>query len=152
MLEIQFVPSVRGRGFDFKAGQYVTVNIPSVNKHDWHPFTISSAPGDFNDGAGYVSIHMNVGKEGSWTDAVSKYFGANIPRDQSCVNIYSSMTEGRPCVENRGDGTNQGCYIPSERSMIRVNGPYAAPSQHHDLYRTTLLACLGIGVTPMIAG
>ena len=32
--------------FEFKAGDYVYVNIPHVAKFEWHPFTISSAPED----------------------------------------------------------------------------------------------------------
>lgn len=30
--------------FDFHPGDYVFVNIPSIAKYEFHPFTISSAP------------------------------------------------------------------------------------------------------------
>lgn len=30
--------------FDYHPGDYVFVNIPSIAKYEWHPFTISSAP------------------------------------------------------------------------------------------------------------
>jgi len=30
--------------FDYNAGDYVFINIPSISKIEWHPFTISSAP------------------------------------------------------------------------------------------------------------
>ena len=30
--------------FNFNAGDWVFVNIPAVAAHEWHPFTISSAP------------------------------------------------------------------------------------------------------------
>ena len=28
------------------AGQYAFINVPAVSQHEWHPFTISSAPAD----------------------------------------------------------------------------------------------------------
>jgi len=34
----------RPKNFKYKAGDYVFVNIPIIAKHEWHPFTISSAP------------------------------------------------------------------------------------------------------------
>ena len=32
------------RNFDYQPGDYVFLNIPSIAKYEWHPFTISSAP------------------------------------------------------------------------------------------------------------
>ena len=32
--------------FDFQPGDYVYVNVPSVARYEWHPFTVSSAPED----------------------------------------------------------------------------------------------------------
>ena len=32
--------------FRFKAGQYVRIMVPAISRHEWHPFTLSSAPGD----------------------------------------------------------------------------------------------------------
>ncbi len=34
----------RPQNFKFKPGDYVFVNIPEIAFHEWHPFTISSAP------------------------------------------------------------------------------------------------------------
>jgi NADPH oxidase 5 len=28
----------------FRPGDYVFVNIPTIAKYEWHPFTLSSAP------------------------------------------------------------------------------------------------------------
>jgi NADPH oxidase len=41
--------------FKFKPGQYVFINIPYFANHEWHPFTISSAPQEE-----YVSVHIRV--------------------------------------------------------------------------------------------
>ena len=42
-------------------GQYTFVSVPSVGAHEWHPFTITSAPGD-----PYISVHIRV--VGDWTE------------------------------------------------------------------------------------
>ena len=34
----------RPKNFKFKAGDYIFINIPTITKYQWHPFTISSAP------------------------------------------------------------------------------------------------------------
>ena len=30
--------------FNFHPGDYVFINIPTIAKYEWHPFTVSSAP------------------------------------------------------------------------------------------------------------
>lgn len=34
----------RPRQFKYKAGDYIFIQIPEMAAHEWHPFTISSAP------------------------------------------------------------------------------------------------------------
>ena len=49
VVEIQFnKPS-----FKYKAGQWLFLQVPSVSKYQWHPFTITSCPHD-----NYVSVHV----------------------------------------------------------------------------------------------
>jgi len=49
VVEIQFnKPS-----FKYKAGQWLFLQVPSVSKYQWHPFTITSCPYD-----PYVSVHV----------------------------------------------------------------------------------------------
>ncbi|RDD45865.1 Cytochrome b-245 heavy chain [Trichoplax sp. H2] len=48
VLEIQ----MQKRGFQSVAGQYVFINCPSIARFEWHPFTLTSAPGD-----DYFSVH-----------------------------------------------------------------------------------------------
>ena len=40
--------------FDFRPGDYVYLQIPSIAKWEWHPFTISSAP-EMEDGIQILS-------------------------------------------------------------------------------------------------
>lgn len=44
-------------------GQYTFVNVPAVAVSEWHPFTITSAPGD-----PFVSVHIRV--VGDWTESL----------------------------------------------------------------------------------
>ena len=48
-----------------RPGQYTFVNVPKVASTEWHPFTITSAPGD-----PFVSVHIRV--VGDWTEALWK--------------------------------------------------------------------------------
>ncbi|EGZ28224.1 hypothetical protein PHYSODRAFT_466632 [Phytophthora sojae] len=41
------------RRFVYRPGMYLYINCPQISSHEWHPFTISSAPGD-----NYISIHI----------------------------------------------------------------------------------------------
>ncbi|CAN0430143.1 unnamed protein product, partial [Laminaria digitata] len=33
------------RGYTFKAGSYIYVSSPMINRHEWHPFSIIQLPG-----------------------------------------------------------------------------------------------------------
>jgi predicted ferric reductase len=55
----------QGSRFPSRPGQYTFVNVPSVAATEWHPFTITSAPGDQ-----YISVHIRV--VGDWTSALWK--------------------------------------------------------------------------------
>jgi len=49
--------------FKFKAGDYALLKVPSVAPHEWHPFTISSAPE-----SGSLTFHVRA--LGRWTRAL----------------------------------------------------------------------------------
>jgi hypothetical protein len=46
--------------FTFRAGQYVFLMIPALGVHEWHPFTVSSAPHE-------ETATLHVGVLGDWT-------------------------------------------------------------------------------------
>ncbi|KAF2367959.1 Ferric reductase transmembrane component-like domain [Trinorchestia longiramus] len=58
----------RPNEFEFRAGEYVYLNIPSVAKHEWHPFTISSAPEQEET----FSVHVR--SVGGWTHRMIELF------------------------------------------------------------------------------
>jgi NADPH oxidase 5 len=55
----------RPPGFAQRAADYVFVCIPSIAKHEWHPFTISSAPE-----ADQLTLHVR--SLGNWTSALRR--------------------------------------------------------------------------------
>ncbi|XP_050722908.1 NADPH oxidase 5-like [Eriocheir sinensis] len=58
----------RPKNFDFQPGEYVYLNVPSLARYEWHPFTISSAP-EFED---YFTVHIR--SVGEWTKRVYEMF------------------------------------------------------------------------------
>ncbi|KAG8496541.1 hypothetical protein CXB51_007622 [Gossypium anomalum] len=57
----------RPRGFRYKSGQFIFVNCDVVSPFEWHPFSITSAPGD-----DYVSVHIRT--LGDWTGQLRTVF------------------------------------------------------------------------------
>ena len=127
-LEIQF----QKPSFKYKAGQWLFIQIPSVSKQQWHPFTITSCPYD-----PYVSVHMR--QVGDWTKAVGDALGAG------------------PAQSKEYDGLDpMGMYevaLQHGQSMpkIRIDGPYGAPAEDVFDNEIAVLIGTGIGVTPWAA-
>ncbi|KAL5795404.1 hypothetical protein ACOSQ2_000224 [Xanthoceras sorbifolium] len=55
------------QGFIYKSGQYMFVNCAAVSRFEWHPFSITSAPGD-----DYLSVHIRT--LGNWTRQLKTVF------------------------------------------------------------------------------
>jgi predicted ferric reductase/Ca2+-binding EF-hand superfamily protein len=62
----------RPPGFTFQAGDFAFVRIPAIAKHEWHPFTISSAPEA-------PSITFHVRSLGNWTSTLRRLAEARTP-------------------------------------------------------------------------
>jgi ferredoxin-NADP reductase len=54
----------RPRGFRYLPGDYVFLRIPAVARHEWHPFTLTSAPEDPDR----LTVHVRA--VGNWTRAL----------------------------------------------------------------------------------
>lgn len=55
------------KGFEYESGMYVYVNCPRLAKSEWHPFSLTSAPG-----ADHLSLHIRVA--GDWTEELYNRF------------------------------------------------------------------------------
>ncbi|MCD7455123.1 hypothetical protein HAX54_027064 [Datura stramonium] len=113
------------QGFKYKSGQYMFVNCAAVSPFEWHPFSITSAPGD-----DYLSVHIRT--LGDWTSKLSAVF----------LEACQPPPTGRSGLL-RADCLN----FPK----VLIDGPYGAPSQDYKKYEVVLLVGLGIGATPMIS-
>jgi predicted ferric reductase/Ca2+-binding EF-hand superfamily protein len=51
--------------FAQRAGDYSFLRIPAIARHEWHPFTISSAPEN-------ATLHVHVRSLGNWTAALRR--------------------------------------------------------------------------------
>jgi NAD(P)H-flavin reductase len=130
---IEFDKSAFPNGY--KEGQYVFLQAPYVSTGQWHPFTISSAPGDDT-----VTLHIKVLGSKSWTKKVLDYLTLLGPRGAT----YFELTETAPNGARVGKTTG-----PSGERILRLYGPHAAPTEHAPEYPVDIIVGSGIGVTPV---
>ncbi|CAN6548551.1 unnamed protein product [Malus baccata var. baccata] len=118
------------QGFKYKSGQYMFVNCAAVSPFEWHPFSITSSPGD-----DYLSVHIRT--LGDWTRQLKTVFS----------EVCQPPTGGKSGLL-RAD--MQGGNNPSFPKIL-IDGPYGAPAQDYKKYDVVLLVGLGIGATPMVS-
>ncbi|KAJ6375258.1 hypothetical protein OIU77_000274 [Salix suchowensis] len=118
------------QGFRYKSGQYMFVNCAAVSPFEWHPFSITSAPGD-----DYLSVHIRT--LGDWTRQLRTVFS------EAC----------QPPPDGKSGLLRSDCFQGHSPNLPRVliDGPYGAPAQDYKKYEVVLLVGLGIGATPMIS-
>ncbi|KAJ6787198.1 hypothetical protein PWT90_08881 [Aphanocladium album] len=125
VVEIQFSkPSFR-----YKAGQWLFLQIPSISKYQWHPFTITSCPFD-----PYVSIHVR--QVGDFTQALGDALGAG--------NAQAKLYDGVDPMGMYEVALQNGQQMPA----LRIDGPYGAPAEDVFENEIAVLIGTGIGVTP----
>ncbi|KAG5067124.1 hypothetical protein AAZX31_04G185700 [Glycine max] len=120
------------QGFRYKSGQYMFLNCAAVSPFEWHPFSITSAPGD-----DYLSVHIRT--LGDWTRSLKVKFS-------ECCQPPDNGKSGLLRAEYL-----QGDRSPSTLPKVLIDGPYGAPAQDYKQYEVVLLVGLGIGATPMIS-
>ncbi|KAL9679571.1 hypothetical protein QQ045_017437 [Rhodiola kirilowii] len=114
--------------FRYKSGQYMFVQCPSVSPFEWHPFSITSAPGD-----DYLSIHIR--QLGDWTQELKRVFS------EACEEPLT----GKSGLLRADETTKK--VLPK----LLIDGPYGAPAQDYRKYDVLLMVGLGIGATPFIS-
>ncbi|XP_076940388.1 respiratory burst oxidase homolog protein C-like [Bidens hawaiensis] len=117
------------QGFKYKSGQYMFVNCAAVSPFEWHPFSITSAPGD-----DYLSVHIR--SAGDWTRQLKDVF----------TKVCHPPGNGKSGLL-RADCQGENPNFP----RVLIDGPYGAPAQDYKKYEVVLLVGLGIGATPMIS-
>jgi Ca2+-binding EF-hand superfamily protein len=71
MLEIE-----KPKKFTFRCGQYAQLNIPAINKWQWHPFTFASSPNDDN-------LFFFISPAGDWTSQLKNFSTDEINTNNS---------------------------------------------------------------------
>ncbi|KAL3692736.1 hypothetical protein R1sor_006387 [Riccia sorocarpa] len=117
--------------FKYKSGMYMFLKCPEISPFEWHPFSITSAPGD-----AYLSVHIRT--LGDWTQALRTLFqeASGGKKRLKLVNNWGLSGE---LVQN--------VSFPK----VCIDGPYGAPAQDYRKYDVLLLVGLGIGATPFIS-
>ncbi|KAF8387818.1 hypothetical protein HHK36_026479 [Tetracentron sinense] len=118
-------------GFKYRSGQYIFVNCSAVSSFQWHPFSITSAPGD-----DYLSIHIRT--LGDWTSQIKAVFS----------QVCQPPTGDQSGLLRADIGQ---CDIKQRLPRLLIDGPYGAPAQDYKEYDVLLLVGLGIGATPLIS-
>ncbi|XP_078156708.1 respiratory burst oxidase homolog protein E-like isoform X2 [Carex rostrata] len=116
-------------GFRYRSGQYIFLQCPTISPFEWHPFSITSAPGD-----DYISVHIRT--NGDWTHELKRIF----------IENYFS-----PCSIGRASFNEFGAVEQRSLPRLLVDGPYGASAQDFRNYDVLLLVGLGIGATPFIS-
>ncbi|GMH34692.1 hypothetical protein BSKO_02553 [Bryopsis sp. KO-2023] len=134
---------MKPRGFLYTAGQYVFINCPQLSVFEWHPFTLTSSPGD-----SYLGIHIRAG--GDWTRAMY-----NMVED----HLNSKSDETHPVPMPLSPSRRSSVIMKSVSGSVEeatlsfpfkicVDGPFGAPAQNFKDYNVAILIGAGIGVTP----
>ncbi|XP_002457825.1 respiratory burst oxidase homolog protein B isoform X2 [Sorghum bicolor] len=120
-------------GFRYRSGQYIFINCRAVSPYEWHPFSITSAPGD-----DYLSVHIRT--RGDWTSRLRTVFSeaCRPPTDGESGLLRADLSKGI---------TESNARFPK----LLIDGPYGAPAQDYREYDVLLLIGLGIGATPLIS-
>ncbi|KAL3849703.1 hypothetical protein ACJIZ3_011585 [Penstemon smallii] len=122
-------------GFKYKSGMYLFVKCPDISGFEWHPFSITSAPGD-----DYLSVHIRT--LGDWTSELKKRF------EKACEPQSKQPRKGNLVrMETKTYSETE----PQDFPRILIMGPYGAPAQDYKKYDVLLLIGLGIGATPFIS-
>ncbi|KAF5181590.1 Respiratory burst oxidase-like protein [Thalictrum thalictroides] len=124
-------------GFKYMSGMYLFIKCPNISPYEWHPFSITSAPGD-----DYLSVHIRT--LGDWTTELRNRF------QEVCEAPPSQPKSGRLA---RIETTGMKDYQKAQASFpkVLIKGPYGAPAQGYSKYDILLLIGLGIGATPFIS-
>lgn len=101
---------MRKPSMKYKAGQWLFLNVPSVSKMQWHPFTITSCPFD-----PYVSVHVR--QVGDWTRDLGNALGAGALQEKEMDGL-DPMGMYEIALQN-------GEVMPK----IKIDGPYGAPAE-----------------------
>ncbi|KAJ1927243.1 hypothetical protein IWQ60_003093 [Tieghemiomyces parasiticus] len=135
-----------------KAGQYIFLNCPEISLHQWHPFTLTSAPEEK-----FLSVHVRVA--GDWTRQFAERLGCKVVDRRAPATGAQEKARGIGSLEPRvpmtpttpnasGHLFPPGQLAPRPLPQVLVDGPFGCASEDVFNYEVAVLIGAGIGVTP----
>ncbi|XP_033112375.1 NADPH oxidase 5-like [Anneissia japonica] len=138
----------RHRNFKFNPGDYVFLHIPVLQKYEWHPFTISSAPDDTE------TLSCHIRSLGDWTKNLYKFFETHTGQqrvDSYIVDNNNASTPSKKSTQTTGSTVTRvrrrSASFRANR-QVYIDGPYATQSCRVFETDHAVLVATGIGVTP----
>lgn len=128
--EIQF----KKDNYCTQPGQYIFLCCPEISLHQYHPFTLTSAPEE-----DYFSIHMRC--IGNFTCALAAALGCHF---DSVAGSEKAAARQSRIVTDTEDQLAMTRILPK----IMIDGPFGSASEDVFKFETVMLVGAGIGVTP----
>ncbi|XP_035865550.1 NADPH oxidase 5 [Phyllostomus discolor] len=100
--------------FNYRPGDYLYLNIPTIARYEWHPFTISSAPEQKD------TIWLHIRSEGQWTNRLYESFKTSDLVDCDSKRLSRSLKM------RRSQGRPQGLQPQPHDSRALAQGPVAS--------------------------
>ncbi|XP_077602612.1 NADPH oxidase 5 [Crocuta crocuta] len=127
--------------FHYRPGDYLYLNIPTIARYEWHPFSISSAPEQKD------TIWLHIRSQGQWTNRLYESFRTSDPVDCSSKRLSRSLrmrrSQRKPQVSKMSFENHLFCNI-----KCYVDGPYGTPTRRIFASEHAVLIGAGIGITP----
>ncbi|KAJ6316152.1 hypothetical protein OIU78_019433 [Salix suchowensis] len=127
-------------GFKYESGMYLFIKCPDLSKFEWHPFSITSAPGDNS-----LSVHIRT--VGDWTTELKNLFAKVCEPPQATKQSQERLKR----LETKTLSNSNFDQIQATFPKILIKGPFGAPAQNYKKFDILLLIGLGIGATPFIS-
>ncbi|DAA25757.1 NADPH oxidase 5 [Bos taurus] len=127
--------------FHYRPGDYLYLNIPSIARYEWHPFTISSAPEQKD------TIWLHIRSQGQWTNRLFESFKKPEPvfcgSKRLSRRLEMKRSQRKPQVSEMSSENHQFCNI-----KCYIDGPYGTPTRRIFASEHAVLIGAGIGITP----
>ncbi|CAK7324916.1 unnamed protein product [Dovyalis caffra] len=133
-------------GFKYESGMYLFIKCPNLSSFEWHPFSITSAPGDNN-----LSVHIRT--VGDWTTELKNLFAKKMLNFAGLRGppAVKQKKERLQRLETKAMSNANFDEIQATFPKILIKGPFGAPAQNYKKFDILLLIGLGIGATPFIS-
>ncbi|CAF3549158.1 unnamed protein product [Rotaria sp. Silwood1] len=152
----------RPKNFNFKPGDYISINLPCIALYEFHPFTISTAPEETD----YLRVHIQA--VGNWTKQVYqrfkemskddaeenqiKIYRADIHPEESIVDLQN-IEQNHIQDADDDDDENESAITKShvklrKREPVFIKGPYSSCARYVFDCKHVVLIGGGIGITP----